>query len=525
MKSVKKKLKNMSKKCFSLMLVALMVIVQFPVTAFAETATTEDEIDAIIREGIKASNEAMAKGGSYAVLSELGEDNTVTVYMYDGNYAIKGSGTTGVYYDIIGVLVNKLYENRTKVEKIEAVNNPNNGGTIKLEELQGQTAQDSGKIVSFIKELGLKKSDGQPLSATEGIGQLNGQNFSVKVYGKGSSNPVTYTVKFESVSITVEDIDAIIRDGIVASNSAMVKNGVAYAELSDLEVINETSRSVTVNMYNPDYAIKGSQGENVYDDIITVLVDKLYQNRAKVTKIKADASEEPQATITLNTLTGTKETDAGTISGFVVKLGLKGKDGNLNPAEGIGQLDGQSFSVTVTANNNVTATYKVNFKIFKELVLTDDASNENDSNLKLEVTEDSKVLTGKDLVDTTKAAGNTVDAVKAKFEDAASGYTIKIVDKKNNELQGTDPVGTGSKIELLDSDNKVVDTVTIIVMGDVDGDGGINVADATNMLNNISKISKLSGVYEQASHVTGDPTLSVADVVKVLNTITSAQNK
>lgn len=520
MKNTKKKVKNISKKIFISLLVIAMVVVQLPLTIFAdETAVTEEVIDNIIKEGIVASNEAMAKGGSYAVLSDLDENNTVTVNMYNDNYQIvKGNRQGGVYEDIINVLIEKLSANKDKVSKIEAVTE--DGSSVDNASITLDYSQvDANKVVTFILGLGLKGANGEGLNPTGGIGQLNGQSFKVKVTAKNNEEvaPI-YTVKFNSVKVTDTVIDDIIRDGIKASNAAMNNDGNPYAQLSDLD----ENRNITVKMYDPSYAIKGTNGEDVYGDIIEVLVNKLYENREKVATIAAVNDSTDAGTIKLSDLTGVN--DNSKIVQFILKLGLKGKDQSaLNPTEGIGQLDGQSFSVIVTGNDNeTTATYTVTFKTWKELELTPEAEGENDSNLKLEVTEDSKTLTGTDLVNKDKASGSTVTEIKEKFTNVAEGLTLEIVNNEGQKLDDSAAVGTGSKIKLLNGD-QVVDEIVIVVSGDVDGDGSINVADAVNMLNSISKINKLSGVYEEASHVTGNSVLTVADVVGVLDITTNAK--
>ena len=161
---------------------------------------------------------------------------------------------------------------------------------------------------------------------------------------------------------------------------------------------------------------------------------------------------------------------------------------------------------TTTALSDVTVEYHPILEL-----------NGSDDSLDVKQDGSDKVLTGDNLLDSEGAAGSKVADIKKDFEEAAEGFEIIVVNNEGTKLSDTDSVGTGSKIELVKND-VVFDTIVVVVKGDVDGDGKIDVSDAVNMLNAISGVrGSFTGVYEQASHVIGDPVLTVADVVKVLN--------
>lgn len=148
--------------------------------------------------------------------------------------------------------------------------------------------------------------------------------------------------------------------------------------------------------------------------------------------------------------------------------------------------------------------------------------NDSDSSLNIEQNGDEKILTGDNLLNTDSASGIKVEEIIKDFEDFGNGCEIKITNNQGDTLSNSDSVGTGSKIELV-KDGVVIDTVIVIVKGDVDGDGKIDVSDATNMLNAISGIrDDFEGIYEEASHVTESSNLTVADVVRVLDIATNA---
>jgi len=70
--------------------------------------------------------------------------------------------------------------------------------------------------------------------------------------------------------------------------------------------------------------------------------------------------------------------------------------------------------------------------------------------------------------------------VAAKFEGAEN---IRIVDKNGNVLAADALVGTGSKIQLVEN-GEVVDEVTVVIQGEIDGNGIIDSDDAIYMLRN-----------------------------------------
>ncbi len=512
-------MKNISKKLGAFLLVTILpvsVVVAPYVKAASEV--TEEMVDKIIIDGIEASNEAMDNNGNpYAQLSELSEDNKVTVKMYDENYPIKSSNGD-VYEDIIKVLVKKLSDNKDKVTSIESVKNPTGAGTITLSSLQGDD-RDNSTIVQFILTLGLTGKDGN-LKPAEGIGQLDGQSFQVKVK-YGDNQEVTYTVDFKTMErVNEEDIDNIITEGIKASNEAMDNNGNPYAQLSELNSDNE----VIVKMFDSNYPIKSADKNNVYDNIITVLVEKLFANKDKVTSIASVNDATGAGTINLDSLQGNSQ-DNGTIVKFILTLGLKGKDGTLQATGGIGQLDGQSFQVKVTDKDNekfkTEVTYKVKFILFEELKLDNEATAEGDSKIKLDSS--SKTVSGSDM--SKGDSGNTASEVKAKFETiSGANATIKIVNKDGSEIEGSLPVGTGYKVQL-SKEGEVIDEVTIIVTGDVNGDAFINTDDAVKILDSIASPNdnKLEGVFETAAHFSLESELSTNDVVLLLDSVEKAK--
>ena len=138
----------------------------------------------------------------------------------------------------------------------------------------------------------------------------------------------------------------------------------------------------------------------------------------------------------------------------------------------------------------------------------------NNNNLEYIVGKDSsggKLLTGVE-------SGLKAGALKTRFGD---NVVFKNADGK--ELAVDAFIGTGTAIELM-RDNKVIDTVKIVVKGDIDGSGTIDVLDMEAIQKSILGIGdKLSGAYKKAASLTGGTDISVLDMEAIQKDILGIQ--
>ena len=103
----------------------------------------------------------------------------------------------------------------------------------------------------------------------------------------------------------------------------------------------------------------------------------------------------------------------------------------------------------------------------------------------------------------------TVNDIKKMFPDSY----IQIVSNNGELLQESEYVSTGCRINLIYDDN-ISDSVLIVIKGDVDGTGTIDVLDMETIQKSILGIGdSLSGVYKEAALLSGDDT----DEVTVLD--------
>lgn len=92
---------------------------------------------------------------------------------------------------------------------------------------------------------------------------------------------------------------------------------------------------------------------------------------------------------------------------------------------------------------------------------------------------------------------NKVSDIKEKIK---TDLETQIVNYKNEILQETDTVGTGSKI-LVKEDGKILRKYQIIVYGDANGDGKINSVDLLVIQRHILEIEPLEDIFKKASNI------------------------
>ncbi len=82
------------------------------------------------------------------------------------------------------------------------------------------------------------------------------------------------------------------------------------------------------------------------------------------------------------------------------------------------------------------------------------------------------------------------------------------------QVSGSTVVGTGYVVKLMDGDS-VQQSRTLVVTGDVNGDGNITAADYVNVKFCVLGKQKLNGVFGQAADVNGDSKITASDYVNI----------
>lgn len=95
---------------------------------------------------------------------------------------------------------------------------------------------------------------------------------------------------------------------------------------------------------------------------------------------------------------------------------------------------------------------------------------------------------------------NTVLDIKNKI---TTDLEIEILNYKNEPLNDTDIVGTGSKI-IVKENGGILTIYRIIIYGDANGDGKINSTDLLVIQRHILEIENLKGIFKKASNIRKD---------------------
>ncbi len=98
----------------------------------------------------------------------------------------------------------------------------------------------------------------------------------------------------------------------------------------------------------------------------------------------------------------------------------------------------------------------------------------------------------------------------------SNGVTITILSADGTELGSDDLVGTGCKIQVVDTSNTVLAEYDVIVLGDIDGNGKVAAADARLALRCAAKLDSLEGVYAVAADYDQNSSVKPSDARSIL---------
>lgn len=113
-------------------------------------------------------------------------------------------------------------------------------------------------------------------------------------------------------------------------------------------------------------------------------------------------------------------------------------------------------------------------------------------------------------------ANLTPEMTVADIVKSVENENVQILNK-NGEVITTDAlVGTGSKVQVLDNNGKVLSEYDVVVKADVNGDATITAADARLALRASANLDKIEGVYAIAANYNGDDDITAADARKIL---------
>jgi hypothetical protein len=108
----------------------------------------------------------------------------------------------------------------------------------------------------------------------------------------------------------------------------------------------------------------------------------------------------------------------------------------------------------------------------------------------------------------------TVGTTVRSFIDSINEKEYIAVYQDNTKVSDTALIGTGMFVHIMD-DGKIIKTYTLVVTGDSNGDGKINITDMLAVKACVLKKSQLTGANAKACDVNGDGKVNITDFIKV----------
>lgn len=115
---------------------------------------------------------------------------------------------------------------------------------------------------------------------------------------------------------------------------------------------------------------------------------------------------------------------------------------------------------------------------------------------------------------TITSVGTSAATVAGQFK-----CNVKVYDMNGNEMADASVSGTGCVVKHLNSEGAVINSATVVLAGDLNGDGAYATVDLIIAENVLLGTSSLSGAFDIASDLNGDKLLSASDIIMMENNI------
>lgn len=267
----------------------------------------------------------------------------------------------------------------------------------------------------------------------------------------------------KELKITISPPEAATHKVIYTSSNPNI------ATIDDSGVITGiTSGNVTITVKAEENSIQNQIEINVYSKVTKISIDQTLLNIPVEDTFKINAYVEPEDA-------NNKEIKYESTNNEIAQIDENG----LIKAKKEGKAKIYAISV-----ENPEIRSECEIVVVRRM---DDSEIHFDSSLKLNSLE----ISGIDYNE------NTVKDIKEKI---TTDLEIEIVNHKNEILENTDKVGTGSRIKVKENGN-VLREYIIIIYGDVNGDGKINSTDLLVLQRHILEIEELNGVFKKAANI------------------------
>ncbi len=146
-------------------------------------------------------------------------------------------------------------------------------------------------------------------------------------------------------------------------------------------------------------------------------------------------------------------------------------------------------NINVCADEDENISQSISVKVIEKI-------SEEDLSFNTNIKVDGNEITG------IKKENQTVEKLLENIMTSEK-YVVKIVDKEENALEDGDLVGTGAKVQIFTNTNtqNMVAEYSIIIYGDVDGNGKINSVDLLKLQRHILEIEELDFLSQKAGNI------------------------
>ena len=315
---------------------------------------------------------------------------------------------------------------------------------------------------------------------------VNTGTATVTITGKGNysgTKEVTFTIVSKSLAnATVSSITNQTYTGSAITPSVTVKDG-------DTTLVKDT-----------DYTVSYSNNVNAGTATVTIVGKGNYSGTKEVTFtiVSKSIANATVSSIANQTYTGSAITPSVTVKDGSKTL-VKDTDYIVSYSNNV---NAGTATVTITGKGNYTGTRTLNFTIVKK--------EEPKPQVPTQITSPS--------VSVNQSAGSiskiTIGTSVQSFRASLNEKNYVKVYQNNQVVSDSVVLATGMEARVMDG-NTVVKKYSIIVTGDTNGDGKMNITDMIAIKANILKKTLLNGVYEDAADVNGDGKINVTDFIKI----------
>mgnify|MGYP003288670619 CR=1 FL=1 len=308
--------------------------------------------------------------------------------------------------------------------------------------------------------------------------------------------PQIREIKFEKDSYTINKGDKIKLEYILTQADARDKTLEWYTSDSNVALV-DNGTVTAVGAGSTNITVKSTETG-------VSAVCKINVNSIKVESISLEKSE--YTVVVGNSLT--------LIPTILPKEADNKNYTILSDDESIVKIENNKIVAVKVGEANVTFTTKENAKTvtakIKVINIEEDTYVKFDSSIKVEENQITQVK-----------INTKVSELNQKITVSNSNYKIIYKDISGNVISNENILGTGSTVNLATSSNEIIQTYTVIINGDVNGDSKLSAGDYVKIRNYFMGTSSLEGIFKKAADYDNNGDITAGDYVKIRNYIMS----